>query len=94
MNENMLTKEMFAKFGLAIYTSQCLEMGIINLRVALKMEYRQKITRKDIDQFYKNVCNTETLGMIISNLQNESTLHEEVIYALKIAKEKRDYLVH
>ena len=91
--ESWQIREVYAKYGLAIYTAQCLETGLVNLLVALKLNDRGKITRADIDSFYEKNYE-KTLGKLISSLKRAMKTSEDLETDLKELLDIRNYLVH
>lgn len=91
--ESWQTREVYAKYGLAMYFAQCLETGIINLLVALKLKDRGKITRTDIDLFMEENYQ-KTLGILISSLKQEMKISEDLENDLKELLDIRNYLAH
>jgi len=52
-DESWQTREVYAKYGLAMYLAQCLETGLVNLLVYLEVKDGDKINSVDIDSFNK-----------------------------------------
>ena len=86
-------KEVFSFFGLASYTAQVMEKGLLILAVALKLSGVKKITRHIVDQLFERM-GTKTCGRLIKICQEENifskTEHEKIDYALN----KRNWLTH
>ena len=84
---------MYARFGLAVYIAQCIETGLVNLLVALKLKDRHKITRADIVSFRENNYE-KTLGTLITYLRQSMNISDDFEKELREALEIRNYLVH
>ena len=80
-------REMYARFGAAVYAGQVLEHGIVNAMVVVQLLKRNKFGSFDIDGFmdqqFKN-----TLGKLIRNLKEylvlPSDLEQLLVKALSI----------
>ena len=92
-DESWQIREVYAKYGLAMYFAQCLETGLVNLLVALKLKDRDKITRTDIDSFIE-VNYEKTLGKLISSLKRAMKISEDLEADLKELLDVRNYLAH
>jgi len=92
-DESWQTREVYAKYGLAMYFAQCLETGLVNLLVALKLKDRDKITRYDIDSLIE-INYDKTLGKLISSLKQAMKTSEDLENDLKELLNIRNYLAH
>ena len=91
--ESWQIREVYAKYGIAMYSSQCFETGLVTLLVSLKLNDREKITRSDIDLFTgKN--NEKTLGGLIHSLKKIMKISENLETELKELLDIRNYLAH
>lgn len=63
-------KDVYAHYGLAMYLAQCLEHGIVNALVILRLPEKEKHTRHDIDEFMEGRFQ-KTLGTLIKHLKSE-----------------------
>ena len=62
--ENADAKEVFSFFGLAVYSAQVFEQGVLNLLVALNRVDLKIVTQEKIDSFYESYS-TSTLGQLL-----------------------------
>lgn len=92
-DESWQTREVYAKYGLAMYFAQCFETGLVNLLVALKLKNKDKITRSDIDPFMEENYE-KTLGKLISSLKQAMKISEGLEADLKELLDIRNYLAH
>lgn len=92
-DESWQTREVYAKYGLAMYFAQCLETGLVNLLVALKLKDRDKITISDIDSLI-GINYEKTLGKLIYSLKEAMEISEDIETNLKELLDIRNYLAH
>lgn len=92
-DESWQTREVYAKYGLAMYFAQCFETGLVNLLVALKLKNRDKMTRSDIDSFMEENYE-KALGKLISFLKQSIKMSENLETDLKELLNIRNYLAH
>ena len=92
-DESWQTREVYAKYGLAMYFAQCLETGLVNLLVALKLKDRDKITISDIDSLI-GINYEKTLGKLIYSLKEAMKISEDIETDLKELLDIRNYLAH
>ncbi len=64
-------REVFARFGLAIYTAQVLEEAIVNLMVASRLPQRSTVTVREIDELISGQ-HKKTLGLLIRDLDQDT----------------------
>ncbi len=103
MNDDFLdskgkeVREVYARFGLAIYTAQCLEHGLVNALIYVHLIPTEAGHTKDwesrVDSFasehFKN-----TLGRLILDLKKVSSVPTELEESLASALRKRNWLAH
>lgn len=92
-NESWQVREVYAKYGLAMYFAQCIETELVNLLVALKLKDRDKITRSDIDSFMEENYK-KTLGRLIQSLKKAMKIPENLEIELAELLNIRNYLAH
>jgi len=92
-NESWQVREVYAKYGVAMYFAQCLETELVNLLVALKLKDRDKITRSDIDSFMEENYK-KTLGRLIQSLKKAMKIPENLEIELAELLNIRNYLAH
>jgi hypothetical protein len=86
-------REMYARFGAAVYAAQVLEHGIVNAMVVLHLPKRDKFTGFDVDAFMDQQFEN-TLGKLIRNLKEKLTLPAELEQLLSKALKSRNWLCH
>ena len=91
--ESWQTREVYAKYGLAMYLAQCLETGLVNLLVYLEVKDGDKINGMDIDSFMEENYE-KTLGRLINSLKQETEISEKLETELKELLEIRNCLAH
>ena len=88
-----LTREVFARFGLAMYRAQCLER---ELAIILATKYGPgpfNVSRTEFNSIFEKLF-SKSLGQLVSNITQLSALSEDEEERLKAALEKRNWLVH
>ncbi len=92
-NESWIIREIYAKYGLAMYFAQCIETSIVNLMVALKLKDRYKINRSEIDIFFQKKYQ-KTLGNLLKSLKTVMKLPKNLENNLIELLDLRNYLAH
>lgn len=93
MNEPDQIKEVYARFGLALYFVQVLEHQMVNMFVAAKLPEKNKVPVQEIDCLFDMRFN-QTMGKLIKDLQTEFNLSEEEKSLLDSALKERNWLAH
>ncbi len=100
VDENEHVKEVYARFGLAVYQAQVLEHGIVNALIFLDLIPSRvgEITSReqwehDFDEFMGRHFDI-TLGRMIRRLNAVATLSEALEGLLRTALERRNWLAH
>lgn len=62
------TREVYARYGLAMYFAQVVEHAIVNLMIALRLPECATLTKRDIDQFMDEAF-TMTFGRLLKELR-------------------------
>ncbi len=91
--ESEQIKEVYARFGLAIYQAQCLER---QLAILLSTEYSpgpKKMTRDQYDELLQ-LHFQKTLGSLITYLRKSVDIPNDLESILTDALKKRNWLVH
>jgi len=91
--ESWQIREVYARYGLAMYSAQCFETGLVNLLVSLKLKDREKIIKSDIDLFMEKNYE-KTLGVLIHSLKKVMKISENLEADLKELLGIRNYLAH
>jgi hypothetical protein len=92
-DESWQIREVYAKYGLAMYSAQCFETGLVNLLISLKLKDREKIIRSDIDLFTEKNYE-KTLGRLIHSLKQAMKISENLETELRELLGIRNYLAH
>ena len=87
------TRDVYAHYGLAMYLAQCLEHGIVNALVILRLPEKERYTRQDIDEFMEGKFQ-KTLGTLIKHLKLEVTPPPDLELLLTEALNRRNFLAH
>lgn len=91
--ENNDVDEVFKYFGMAVYFSQVLEKGIVNLAAILKInnvpKVDDKLMRKLLDGFSRR-----TFGQLLKIAKETNNISKENYEILLRACQKRNYLIH
>jgi len=93
-------KEVYAYFGLAIYSAQCLEQAMIHLIVFLD-HFPKAVPNfttaerweADFDKFFDGESQ-KTMGQLLGRLQKIGVPYGELQIKLKAALKKRNWLAH
>lgn len=93
MSPDEQIREVYARFGLAVYHAQVLEHGIVNAMLVLRLPDQDRFTRRDIDAFMSQQFEN-TLGKLIKNLRAELPLPLHLEDALRQALKTRNWLCH
>jgi hypothetical protein len=94
-----LTREVYARFGLAMYMSQVLEHGIVNALLVLQFfatrtQYSKIETwQSAFDKFYDDQF-AKTFGNLLRALSSLKALPPLIIQKLEKSKTTRDFLAH
>jgi hypothetical protein len=97
--EGIHIREVYARFGLAMYQAQVLEHGMVNAIIVLnllprtaefgvRIEWEQAVDDCFEDQFSK------TFGNLIQTLDKIDALPDHVLRVMRSAKRTRDQLAH
>ena len=86
-------REVYARFGLAVYYGQVLEHGIVNALLVLQISKKEISCASDIEIFVDQQFEN-TLGRLIKNLKSELTLPPGLEERLREALKVRNYLCH
>ncbi len=85
-------KEVFAFFGLASYSAQVLEKGLIIMVIAFRCK-GLRITRREFDVLYAEY-NKKTLGQLLIRARKSISIPDNVDSLLDEALLKRNWLMH
>jgi hypothetical protein len=87
------TREVYARYGLAMYFAQVVEQAIVNLMIALRLPERGALTKRDIDQFMDGAF-AMTFGRLLKELRQLGQPTEFVQRDLDQARDMRNWLAH
>ncbi|MFC3034375.1 hypothetical protein ACFOEE_17855 [Pseudoalteromonas fenneropenaei] len=91
--ESLDEKEVYAFFGLASYTAQCLEKALVNLAFTYSLTDKNIVTQEDWDALFEDV-NKKTFGRLLGMVKKDLSTSDEVLEELKQALDKRNWLAH
>jgi len=97
--KNEEVREVYARFGLAIYSAQCLEHGLINAFIYLHLiplkipQYRSKEWEDEVDSFTSKHFE-HTLGRMIKDLDKYTDVSPKLSNKLSEALRIRNWLAH
>jgi hypothetical protein len=99
-DEDEQIKDVYARFGLAIYFAQVLEHGIVNALLVLGLiPTRRHLApskedwAKEVDAFMDRHFE-DTMGRLMNSLRSITTLGDDLESLLRKALGKRNWLVH
>jgi len=93
-------KEVYAKFGLAVYFAQVLEHGIVNALVILDLIPSSRHLARSADEWGSEVDAfmdrhfQATMGRMMKNLRDITQVDDDLEQLLREALRKRNWLVH
>ncbi|MGK2849104.1 MAG: hypothetical protein ACSLEX_03500 [Minisyncoccota bacterium] len=93
MDESDQIKEVYARFGLAVYSAQVLELQMINMIVALTLPERFQIKRDTIDNLFDKLFE-KTMGGLMQDFKKRFELTEKENLLLDKSLEQRNRLAH
>ena len=86
-------KEVYAFFGLAMYSANLLEASLINLAVALKLNKSKVISREVFEASFGEM-ESKTLGQLLKATQKLAPIPSELESVLESSLVKRNFLAH
>jgi hypothetical protein len=86
-------KELYARFGLAVYLAQLTEYALITLMVASRLSQRGHLTRNEVNSVTQR-ASRKTLGILIRDLKRHIVVPVTLARDLYKAIELRNRLVH
>lgn len=92
-------REVYSRFGLAMYMAQVLEHGMVNALLVLRLlpAMRDYADRTSWDEAFERFYDAElsnTFGTMVKALENTRSLPEPLLVRLRAAKSERDHLAH
>ena len=91
--ESEQTREVFARFGLAMYLAQCLERQLALILATKYGPGPTKITRTEFDNILADLF-SRTLGRLVTKIGKLAELGEDEKEQLQKALNKRNWLAH
>ena len=98
-NESALIREVYARYGLAMYMAQVLEHGMVNALLILTLlpkfseQQKRDAWEKVVDAF-SDVEFSKTFGNLLQTLNKTGKIGTEFFEALNKAKDTRNELAH
>lgn len=86
-------KEIYAFYGLTMYTAQVFEKGLLNLVVVCKMLAKQGATRQCFSNLFE-AFERKTLGQLLYVARSQVHFDESVEEKLHTALKRRNFLAH
>jgi hypothetical protein len=86
-------KEVYAFYGLAMYTAQLLEHSLLNLAAGLYLKDKPHVTRQLFDAAFESL-DEKTLRQLLKAARALKPFPHDIDVALQDALSKRNYLTH
>lgn len=91
--ESLDEKEVYAFFGLASYSAQCLEKALVSLAFTYHLSNKDILTIGQWDELFSQV-NKRTFGALLRVVKEEFSIDESMIEKLNKALSQRNWLAH
>jgi hypothetical protein len=92
VSDNDHIKEVYARFGLAVYMAQCLERSLASALVLVHGPGPKAITRQELDALLDQ-AHRQTMGTLLKQLQGKSSI-DGLEQQLQEGLAKRNWLIH
>ena len=86
-------KEVYAFFGLASYTGQCLEKGLVNFAMAYKLLDENALNQEQWLSLYDGL-NSKTFGCLLRSVKKRVNMPEVIERYLAKALKRRNWMAH
>jgi hypothetical protein len=86
-------KEVFAFYGLASYTGQCLEKGMVNFAMAYRLLDESALTEQEWSDIYDHL-NKQTFGRLLNQIKSKIEIPIKIEERLNLSLKKRNWLAH
>ncbi len=86
-------REIYARYGLAMYFAQAVEQAIVNVMIALRLPESSKLMVRDIDELMDK-ASTMTFGRLLGELRRRTKSAELAQQDLDKARGTRNWLAH
>ncbi len=100
MNKSEHCREVYAYFGLAVYSAQCVESSIIQMLIFCDLYEKEAINKQSqteweakFDEFDQQLS-AKTMGRLIGHLKLLNVINSDTEESLAIALKKRNFLAH
>lgn len=93
LSEDDKAKEIYARFGLCVYTFQTFEQQLMNLILAKSRAHAINMTPAEYDLIFKSYSD-KTMGELKKKVINLYTLPKDIKKKLEIINTSRNYFVH
>lgn len=90
---NDQTREVYARAGLALYTAQVLEHGLVNLMLVARAGSPELRSHEDLDRVFDELIGM-TMGQQLRRALAAVEFNEDQVAALERALKRRNFLVH
>lgn len=92
-------REVYARYGLAMYQAQVLEHGLVNTLMIFRLlptmkEYTDRYAWESAFDTFYSVETGKTFGNILKVIQLINNFPSDLLKKLRSAKSERDYLAH
>ncbi|XQU09822.1 hypothetical protein P4544_09245 [Halomonas sp. LY9] len=91
--ENSSEKEVYAFFGLASYTAQSLEKGLVTLAFSYSLSKRTILSEDAWGDLFSQV-NRKTFGALLKLVKSETSIDQSMVSELDNCLSKRNWLAH
>lgn len=92
-DEDYQVRELFAQFGLAAYTAQTLEKGLVNIATIAEGNDNPRTTQRDYDAIFEST-NRKTMGGVLKALKPYLNDDTALIGDLELGLATRNRLAH
>ena len=86
-------KDVFTFFGLAAFTGQCLEKGLVLFAMSYKLLDENVLEKSELLSICDSL-NSKTFGRLLNTVKSRVDIPEPIIQKLDESLEKRNWLVH
>ena len=92
-DEESITKELHAWFGLSAYYVQCFEVELVTLHILLTRIDNRSMKKGQLDDC-EDILSAETLGKLLKRLGQKASVSTEFQTLFDTYLSKRNYLMH
>lgn len=91
--ESFDQKEVYAFFGLASYSAQCLEKSLVNLAFTYHISEKEILNEHEWEVLFENI-NKNTFGKLLNITKEQFSISEIILNELLKSLKKRNWLAH